>query len=85
MFRIFITWLVILFSTVACSENDLRSIKNEEPIPTPEIDVTPTAIDFGEVPSTANELRTVTITNLSTVALHVSDVQLAGHQCSPAH
>ncbi len=80
MFRLFTTWLVILLSTVACSENDIRSIKNEEPIPTPEIEVTPLSIDFGELPSTANELRTVAITNLSTVALHVSDVQLSGHQ-----
>ena len=46
----------------------------------PEIEVTPLSIDYGVVPSTANELRTVSITNTGAVALQVSDVSLAGHQ-----
>jgi hypothetical protein len=77
LFRVFFFAFLFLFSSSACSEVNFTAVKNKDPIPTPEIEVSPLEINFGEVGSAANELRTITVTNLSTVALHVTDVQLS--------
>lgn len=77
LIRVFLFAFLFLFSSAACSEVSFTAVKNKDPIPTPEIDVSPLEINFGEVASSADELRTITVTNLSTVALHVTDVQLS--------
>ena len=66
----------MLVGLIGCSEQSFNSVETVKEIPNPDIEITPMLLDFGEVTSGEQVLRTFSVTNEGASPLHVTDLEL---------
>lgn len=75
--RIFFSVFVLLATVLAgCSEQGFRATDKTKVAAKPEIEVSPTLLDFGAVASGEEVLRSFTVTNIGETVLHVTNIEL---------
>lgn len=68
--------IVALVPLFACSEQSFTPFKEVELTPNPDIEVSPSLLDFGVVASGDQVLRSFTVSNRGETVLHVTDLEL---------
>lgn len=69
--------LTLLVALAGCSEQNISVLQQPKEQPMPEIEVTPTALDFGVVTSTEEAVQTFVVKNVGANTLVVEDMELA--------